>query len=196
MAIAFAGITTLSVSLSMGGAPLSPRVLSIVYWLIMFFTAMSGLSHIFIREVEQGTDLLLKLASSADEIYLSKLIFNLALFTLLEIILTPLYLFFMQAPVHNVLLLVLVVFFGGTAIASATTILAAMVARADAKGSLFTVISFPVLLPVIWVSIATIETAFSSQAVSPYGNIIFLLAFSLVMILLSLLLFRSVWDDI
>ncbi len=54
ISFAFAGITTLSVSLACGGAALSPQIHSVLLWIIIFFSGMSGLSHIFIRE--EGED--------------------------------------------------------------------------------------------------------------------------------------------
>lgn len=91
---------------------------------------MNGLLHIFTREEEEGTALFLHLNASAEAIFCGKLIFNILLFLALEVLVVPLYLFFLQVPVKNPPLLILTVFSGGLAISGSVTLLAAMVAKA------------------------------------------------------------------
>ncbi len=193
ISMAFAAITTLAIGLTSGGTKFSPQVNSIILWIIIFFSAMNGLSHIFTREEEEGTALFLTLASSPETIFVSKLIFNIILFFLVQLIITPLYIFFIQISIESISLFILTIFTGGLAISSSTTILASMVSKAGGKGSLFTIISFPVLLPVLWISIETTTKSLSSNGAIDYGNIFFLLAFSGSIILISLLLFRFIW---
>ena len=195
VAFAFAGISTLAVSFTAGGAPLSPLVLSLMFWIILFFSAMNGLLHIFTREEEEGTALFLQLNSTPESVFAAKLIFNLLLFLSLEALVAPLFLFFLQVSVGNMPLFLMVTGAGGVAIASSVTLLAAMVARAGGKGSLFTVISFPVILPVLLVAIRTTHQAFEKPWPGPLGNVLFLLAFSGGVTALSFLLFHFIWQD-
>lgn len=195
IAFAFAGITTLAVSMAAGGRPFAPLVHALLLWIILFFSAMNGLLHIFTREEEEGTALFLHLNASAEAIFCGKLIFNILLFLALEVLVVPLYLFFLQVPVKNPPLLILTVFSGGLAISGSVTLLAAMVAKAGGKGSLFTVISFPVILPVLWVCIATTLASFEKSWPGPVSNVLFLLAFSGGVMALSFLLFRFIWQD-
>lgn len=195
LSVAFAGITTLAISLATGGVAFPVNIQSIVLWIIMFFCAMNGLAHIFVREEEERTALFLRLNSSHESIFLSKLIFNLIFFLVLQVIVTPLYIFFLQLDVQSPLMFILALLTGGIAISAATTILGAMVSRAGGKGSLFTVISFPVLLPVLWVAISTTTKAIEDEGYSNYGNILFFLAFSGVIISLSFLLFKYIWIE-
>lgn len=195
VAFAFAGITTLAVSLVAGGSPLSPLVHALMLWIILFFSAMNGLLHIFTREEEEGTALFLMLNTGAEAVFASKLIFNVVLFLLLEALVTPLYLFFLQVPVASILLLVLTIAAGGMAIACSVTLLAAMVAKAGGKGSLFTVISFPIILPILLVNITTTLAALEKPWPGPVSNVLFLLAFSTGVTVLSFLLFHFIWQD-
>ncbi len=96
IAIAFAGISTLSISLVAGGTPFSPTVLSILLWIIIFFSAMNGLSHIFTRETDEGTALFLSLNSGADAIFASKLIFNIIFLLVIEAVIIPLFIIFLD----------------------------------------------------------------------------------------------------
>jgi heme exporter protein B len=195
ISFAFAIITTLSISLVAGTTPFSPMVHSIMFWVILFFSAMSGLAHAFIREEEEKTSLFLSLHYSPEDIYISKLIFNLILFLSIAIIVTPLYLFFLQVIPAYPVMFCIVTFSGSIAIASIATIFGAMVSKAGNGSSLFTIISFPILLPVLWTAITMTAISIEGSGVKEYGNIVFLLAFSGVIVLTSYLSFRFIWKE-
>jgi len=195
ISVAFAVITTLSISLVSGATPLSPMVHSIIFWIILFFSAMSGLAHTFIREEEEKTSLFLSLHCTPEEIYLSKLIFNTALFLSIAVIVTPLYLFFLQVLPVYLPLFCFITLSGAVAIASVATIFGAMVSKAGSGSSLFTIISFPILLPVLWTTITVTAISIEGTAVKQYRDIVFLLAFSGVIVLTSYLSFRFIWKE-
>jgi len=188
----FAAIVTIAISLTAGGVPFPVNVQAILLWIIIFFSAMNGLSHIFVREEDQGTALFLRTAVDADSVFVSKFIFNQAFMAVILAVVTPLYLFFLQVRVVHAAHFILAIAAGGFSIAAATTILAAMVAKAGGKGSLFTIISFPILLPVLWISISSTSAALNAPPPAG-GNLLFLLAFSGFISVISFLLFRSVW---
>jgi heme exporter protein B len=54
----------------------STDVLSGMFWVVIFFTAMSGLSRIFVSEEERGTTMTLQLVASPSVVYFGKLMFN------------------------------------------------------------------------------------------------------------------------
>ena len=196
ISFAFAGITTLSVSLAAGGVPFTPVIHAIIFWIILFFSAMSGLAHIFIREEEEKNSLFLSLYYTPEEIYLSKLIFNIILFLSISVIVTVLYLFFLQVLPVYLFLFILTVVAGSIAIASVTTILGAMVSKAGSGSSLFTVISFPILLPVLWTAISLTSVSIDGTGIQEYRNILFLLAFSGVIVSVSYLSFKFIWTEL
>ncbi len=192
----FSAITTLAISLITSQIKLDENIHSILLWIIIFFSAMNGLSHIFTREEEEGTSLFLMLNHKPESVYLSKLIFNLIYFIILSSIICTMYLFFLQISPSNIHFFIISVFSGSTAIVSITTILGAMVSKAGGKGSLLTAVTFPLLLPVLWTSIKMTESSFKTD-VAPYlGNAVFLLAFSGLVICLSYLLFRFIWMEV
>jgi len=194
VAAAFAAITTLSVSLAAGGAPLAPLVHAILYWIIVFFSAMSGLAHIFTREEEEGTSLLLRLVAPPEAVFTAKLVFNCAMLFALAVIITPLYLFFLNVGLPGPGFLALAAS-GTFAIAASSTVLAAIVARAGGKAALFTVISFPVLLPVLWICISTTSTILLGADADVAGSALFLLAFSGALVAVSYMLFEHIWSE-
>jgi heme exporter protein B len=195
ISFAFAVITTLSISLVAGGTPFSPMVHAIIFWIILFFSAMSGLAHTFIREEEEKTSLFLSLHYMPEEIYISKLIFNTILFLSIVIIVTPLYLFFLQVSPVYLTLFCLITLSGSIAIASVATVLGAMVSKARSGSSLCTIISCPILLPVLWTTITMTAISIEGTAVEEYRNIIFLFAFSGLIVLTSYISFRFIWKE-
>jgi heme exporter protein B len=83
---------------------------------------------------------------------------------------------------------------GSLAVASITTILRD-VAKAESRGSLFTVISFPVMIPVLWISIQLTSDSLEGGAPPELRSLLFLLAFSGVIISVSYLAFKFIWTE-
>lgn len=192
ISLSSAVISTLAVSLAAGGVPIPVKMQAVLFWIVLFFSAMNGLSHIFIREEEQGTSLFLRLNSSPEVVLTSKLVFNLVLFFVIQAVIVPLFIFFLQMEIKSLIPFAATVISGGMAIATSTTVLAAIVAKAGVRGSLFTVISFPVVLPVLWIAISSTSEILLSVD-SDYKNPVFLLAFSGAITALSYILFEYVW---
>lgn len=194
-AFSFSGIATISVSLVTRSFQMNALVQSILLWLILFFTAMNSLLHSFLREEDHGTALFLKLHSSVTSILASKLIFNAILFIFLQVIITPLAIIFFQLSIPSVSFFLISLLCGGFAITATVTILSAIVARSGGHGSLFTIISFPLLLPVLWISIESTRNSLEQVSYWDTRSVIFLLAFSGMITALSFLLIPYIWLD-
>lgn len=143
--------------------------------------------------MERGTDAFLMLSSSAETVYLSKLVFNCIYMLVLAAFILPCFLFFLSPPVFDYPLLVGNVAAGGIAIAAVSTVLGAMVARTGGKTAMFTVLSFPLIMPVLLVAIKLTEETFLKTATGGLKGILFLLAFCGFITAISLLLFRYIW---
>jgi heme exporter protein B len=195
ISISFAFMVTIAISLTAGGGPFPALVQSIFFWLIIFFSAMNGLSHIFVREEDQSTALLLRITISADAIFISKFLYNQIFLMIVLAVVTPSFMFFLQLQIAHLQYFIFSILAGGVSIAAATTILAAMVAKAGGKGSLLTILSFPITLPVLWTSIFATKSAMDAGGSMNYGNLFFLLAFSGFISAISFLLFRYVWVE-
>ncbi len=195
ISISFAVIITLAVSLTVGGAPLPSHIQSILLWLIIFFSAIGGLSHIFAREQDQSTALFLRITISEDSVFISKFIYNQIFLLIILAVVTPLFVLLLQLEVIHIEYFILSVVAGGVAIAAASTIIAAIAAKAGGKGSLMAVLSFPVLLPVLWTSIYATKNSMEAARPLNYDNLFFLLAFSGFISVISFLLFSYVWKE-
>ncbi len=194
--VMFAVITLTVVSFSVGQFFLTAKILASLFWIIIFFSAMSGLAQVFIKEEETKTVNLLKLVASNESIFLGKLCFNLILLFLLEIIIIPLFLILLNVKIRSFGLFLLVVILGTIGLVCATTIIAAIVSKARVKGALFAVLSFPILLPLLITVIQGTNLAFDGSKFSQGLNELkFLISYCGVMGVGSFLLFDYVWRE-
>ena len=85
---------------------------------------------------------------------------------------------------------------GSAGLASASTILAAVIAKANTKGTLFPVLAFPILLPLLLTCInATKMATDGAFMMEAFGEFQILISFTVVMIATSFLVFEFVWKD-
>jgi heme exporter protein B len=184
------------VSYSVGGFGLSKEVHSSLLWIIVFFAAMASLSRTFVVEAERGTELALKLTAGGSQVFVGKFLFNLALLLLLSAVLIPLFQILLPIREANWGLLILGLALGCVALAASTTLVAAIVAQATVKGSLFAVLSFPILIPVLIFGVAITKKAMDMASIAEAGTEIrALIGLAGVMVTVSVWLFDAVWRD-
>ena len=191
-------VTTLSVVLfSIGNETVSPQVLAGIFWIIVFFSTMSGLSRTFISEEERGTVMTLQLVARPLSVYFGKLLFNLVLLAGLNLFTVALFLLVLpNFVVKNVALFSIALTFGTLGLASASTILAAIIAKANVKGTLYPVLSFPILLPLLLSVInATKLSVENAPLVEALGDFQVLISYMVVITTVSYLLFEYIWVD-
>jgi heme exporter protein B len=198
-AILLFGVTTLTVvSFSVGQLGLPADVYAALFWIIIFFSAMSGLAQVFVKEEESRTAIVLRLTSDPTAIYIGKLAFNFLLLVLLELIITPLFFVMTDARAANVGLFLTILMVGSIGLAGASTLIAAIISKASIKGALFAVLSFPILLPLLIGAIGGTRKALGIGA-DPFSaassELQLLISYAVVMITAGLLLFEFVWEE-
>ncbi len=190
----FAVVTLVSVSFSIGTFSASAEIKCALLWIILFFSAMSGLSHIFIREEEKHTADTLKLVALPTSIFLGKFMFNFLLFLALQVVIVPLFFAVMNFSVEGVLSFLIILIIGGIGLSAGSTLIAAIISKSNARGALFTVLAFPILLPVIIAGISGIKISVTKSNIQAAGDEIqMLIAYAVVVITGAILLFDFVW---
>jgi heme exporter protein B len=176
---------------------LNPEILSGMFWVVIFFTAMSGLSRIFVSEEERGTTLTLQLVASPSVVYFGKLIFNSGLTLMLSSAVTVLYVVVFPAfVIKSAFIFGFTVFLGSLGFASAATIIAAIIAKANTKGTLYPVLSFPILIPLLMTVMKSTARALDGELfTAALGEFQILVSYLLVMTAGSYLLFDYVWKE-
>jgi len=191
-------IVALSVILfSIGNEKVPQNLTGGLLWVVIFFSAMSGLSRAFVSEEERGTSLILHLIAAPTTIFNGKLLFNLILVFLMNVVITILYsALFEEFVIRNTLLFIATFFLSNIGLAIASTIIAAIISKAGGKGTLYPVLSFPILLPLILISVmltsySMIGTSFDNAKV----ELAVLVSYDVIMLASSYLLFDFVWKD-
>lgn len=196
-AIGLFAVTTLTVvSFALGPYGLEQDLSAALLWVVLFFAAMAGLARSFVHEEESRTAPALRLAAPPAAVYLGKYLFNLVLLLLLEALVVPLFMVMMGLQVEKLGLFALVLLLGNLGLAGATTVIAAMVAQASTRGALFTVLSFPLLLPLLISAISgTQATLVQGSASAAWPALQVLLAYAVAMVTVALMLFPTIWTE-
>lgn len=196
--VMFLLVTITTILFSAPGETFTSSINSAFFWISLFFGAMTGLSRSFVTEEERGTSLILRLYSTPERVYWGKFLYNLLLIFALAASAVLFFLFFFRdLVIKDVTLFFLQLVLGCIGIASATTILSAIVARAAQKGALLPVIALPVLMPlIIAVTDATritLEIPNAWEGVK--GDILIMFSFDISLTLVSYVLFATIWRD-
>lgn len=195
--LALFAVTTLVV-VSIGLGPLGARtvesgtVLPVLLWIILLFAVTAGLPRSFIYEEETHTATALRLAATPSALFCGKLLYGVTLVAALEVLVTPLYLAMMQLKVASSGLLVLTLLSGGYGLAAAGTLIAAIIAQARGKGTLFAVLALPIFLPLLVLAIEGTRFAVAGDA----GGMVLrqLLLYDGTVTVAGLMLFPVIWN--
>lgn len=184
------------IKFSIGREVISSEVLSGLFWVAVYFTSISGLSRTFIKEEERETSAALKVSTNYTEIYIGKLLFNLCLTLPLNIFIFILFSTITDFVIKNSLGFLIIFLLGNLGIVISSTIIAAIISKANVKGALYPVLSFPVLLPLFLSVInATKLTVNGSTLQELLPDLQILLSYCIVILTLSLMVFKYVWED-
>lgn len=191
-------IVTISVILfSVGSEKITPFLTGGMFWVIVFFTAMSGLSRAFVSEEERGTVMTLQLIANPDTVLGGKMLFNLVLIFTMNFVTLILYAaVFDSFIIKNLDIFLMLFILGSTGIAISSTIIAAIISKAGSKGTLYPVLSFPILLPLMLMLIDLTKSCMDGTTFADTQiELFFLLCYDILMATASFLLFDFIWKD-
>jgi len=193
----FAVVTVFAVSWAIGGVGLNAILQASLLWIVIYFSSLSGLSQSFVKEEESRTAIALRLYCPAEAVFGGKLLFNLVLLMVLNLITVPLFGVFIGLEITNFPLFLTIIILGSVGLVSTTTLVAAIISKASAKGALFAVLSFPLILPLLMMAISGTKKAFMPDILisSASMEIQVLGSYIVVFTVLGFLLFDSVWND-
>lgn len=197
-ALAMFILVTISVIMfSIGSEKISEYLNGGLLWIVVFFSAMSGLSRVFVSEEERGTTMTLHLIASPATVFTGKLIFNIVLVFLMNFVITILFLILFESfVIRNFLLFVISFTLGNFGIAISSTIIAAIISKASSKGTLYPVLSFPILLPLILILLELTKFSIDGNSVlSSTTEILVLFCYDVIMLTASYLLFDFIWKE-
>ena len=191
---AFTTLVVVSVSLGPIGVSLSQgtAVLPVLLWIILLFSAAAGLPRAFVHEEETQTATALRLAATPSALFCGKLLYGLTLTLALEILVTPVFVAMTSLTVRSPGLLAGVLAAGGFGLAAGSTLVAAIIAQARAKGTLFSVLAFPVLLPLLLIAVELTRGAVAGDPADV--ALLQLLLYDATVTVAGFMLFPVVWN--
>lgn len=182
---------------AIGQEPVSARVQSALLWVVILFAAAVGLGRAFIAEEERGTVLLLQLNTRASTVYAGKLLFNILLVLFIIAVAVAVLVVLLAVEIVFPGLLALTLLLGAIGLSGATTLLAAIIARASNKGALLPVLLFPVLVPLLLSVVSATRSALGAGGGWNVASdeLLTLVGFDGVVITAAVLLFDYVWNE-
>ena len=150
----------------------------------------------FVAEEDRGTSFVLKLTANSKSVLLGKLIFNTSLSFIINFFVVFLFLVTMDLTIKSYGLFILTLVLGNFGLSGVLTIIAALISKSSSKGTLYPVLSFPLLLPLMLTTInATTMTIEGTTIGQLSSEIQIMISYSVVLITASFMLFDLVWND-
>jgi heme exporter protein B len=166
-----------------------------LFWIILLFASITVSSKSFLKETK-GLGLFNYAYYSPRSFILAKIIFNMVLMLLISLVTLFFYLWFIGGSIGNFTLFFIVLVLSSTGFAGILSLMSAIAAKANNNFALMSILSFPVLMPMVMVSIRLSRQAIDglSWTVS-YDFLLILAALNVLVIMLANLLFPYLWND-
>ncbi len=192
---AAACLTLVSFAVGPFGLPPDSRdtVCSALLWIVLFFSAATGLPRAFVREEESGTALALRLVAPAAPVLLGKTLFNFLLFGAIALVTAPAFTLLLGWRIAAPGALCGVLLLAGLGLSIVSTFLSALVARASHRSVLFVLVSFPIVAPLLLSAIAA--TVATSRGDVPWTALRVLVAYDGAAACGAYLLASAAWDE-
>jgi heme exporter protein B len=167
-----------------------------LFWIITLFTSVSISGKSFLKETG-GSGLFNFLHYSAQHFILAKVIYNMIFMFALSILTFFCYAFFVKNEVENLSLFFLVLLLASTGLAGVLSLMSAIAARSNGSFAMMSILSFPVVLPLIIVIIKLSKQAVDGiEWAGVHTNfIIILAALNALTLALAYLLFPYLWRE-
>jgi heme exporter protein B len=167
-----------------------------LFWMTQLFICTNAVAKSFLQE-SRGRMLYFYTICHPAEFVLAKLLYNLLLVALMNMVNIVLFVGFMGDPTSHLLTYVGISFLGAMGLSLIFTMLAAIAAKAMQQASLMAILGFPVIIPQLLLLMRLSKLAFAEtfRAGVPLQVVMLLLALDLGVALLSVILFPFLWKD-
>lgn len=196
--LVFAVASVMLVWFALGNGSLTPATQAAFLWIVLVFSSGIGMGRAFIQEAERETVLFLRLYVPPGAVYFGKLLFTLLLVWVVALVSTLVFLVVLGVQVEHPGLLALALLLGGMGLAGSTTLLSAIMARTRGGGAaLLPVLLFPLLVPLLLSGVRLTRDALEGGRgwMAADDPLMTLVAYAVVVISASVLLFDYVWED-
>jgi len=166
-----------------------------LFWIILLFASVNAVSNSFTLEGSRRFYYYYYLIRP-QSIILSKLLYNSIIMLVVGILSFTFYSLVFGSIIHHFILFMLVLFLGSIGLSSVLTMVSAIASRAGNNFALMSILSFPVILPML---IILIRLSLMTTGVIDIGNfmkmILALMMLDFIVVALSLVLFPFLWKE-
>jgi heme exporter protein B len=166
-----------------------------LFWVTQLFVCINAIAKSFLQE-SRGRMLYFYTISHPSEFVFAKLLYNVLLMAILNVLNLILFIAFMGDPTANIWQFIGISFLGGTGLSLVFTMLAAIASKAMQQASLMAILGFPVIIPQLLLLIRLSKIAFAETFKAGVAMQVILLLLALDWhIVLSVILFPFLWKD-
>jgi heme exporter protein B len=167
-----------------------------LFWVISLFTSVTISGKSFLKETG-GQALFSYLYYSPRDFILAKTIYNMVFMLVLSFVTFFFYGFFIRNEVENLGLFLIVLALASSGLAGILSLMSAISAKAGGSFAMMSILSFPVLMPLILVIIRLSKQAVDGIEWAGVSTdlMVILLALNVLTVALSFLLFPYLWRD-
>ncbi len=167
-----------------------------LFWIITLFTSVTISGKSFLKE-SGGAGLFNYLHYSPQQFIIAKILYNMVFMLALSFITFFFYAFFVKNEVGNMPMFFIVLTLASTGLAGVLSLMSAIAAKANGNFAMMSILSFPVVMPLILVVIRLSKQAVDGLewAGVSLSFISILAALNVLTIALSFLLFPYLWKD-
>ena len=166
-----------------------------LFWIIQLFAGINAIAKSFLSE-SSGRMLYYYSITGPRPVILSKIIYNFLLIIVLSFINLLFYSLFIGNPVQDLPMFILAMVLGSAGFSSVLSMVSAIASKAGNSATLMSILSFPILIPLLMTTIRFSKNAIDGLPWSvSYPFIIILCSLNVLIIALGFLLFPYLWTD-
>ncbi|HQW23940.1 MAG TPA: heme exporter protein CcmB, partial [Bacteroidia bacterium] len=166
-----------------------------LFWIIQLFAGVNAISKSFLQE-GRGRMLYYYTLTNARSFILAKIIYNLFLMLVLSAFNLLFYSLFIGNPVQDMPMFILAMVLGSAGFSAVLAMVSAIASKAGNNFALMSILSFPILIPVLMVTIRFSKNAMDGIAWAVNQQFAIILVALIAMVFaLSYLLFPYLWRE-
>ena len=166
---------------------------SALFWLTILFSVVNSIAKSFIGE-KRGLSIYYYSVASPQVIILSKILYNALLAVMLSLAGYLLFAVFIGNPIQDGVLFITTLVLSGIGFSSSLSLISGIASKANNSNILMAVLSFPVLISILLMSIRITKNALDGiDRAASYDELLNLLAINCIATALAYLLFPYIW---
>jgi heme exporter protein B len=180
-------------SFNIKGNSIDPITWNTLFWIILLFTSINAIAKSFTQE-RSGRQLYYYMIASPEGIIISKILYNSVLMTVLSLLAFGFYAFIMGNPVGDLWLYLLSIVLGSLGFAGTLTMVAAIASKAENPSMLMSVLSFPLIIPMLLMVMKMAKNALDGlDRSNSTDEALTLIALNAIVWVMSVILFPYLW---